>query len=131
MGGSRDGRVRFPEHPGSGTTVAFGSDVPVAALDPREGVYAALMRRADDGSPAGGWRPDQRLDFETAVRLYSEGCARAGGVDRHRGRLVPGQDADLVAWELDGAALAGGDGDAFRHGRALLTVVDGEAVMQA
>ena len=62
----------------AGTTVAFGSDVPVAALDPREGVYAALMRRADDGSPAGGWRSDQRLDFETAVRLYRKGVLVPG-----------------------------------------------------
>ncbi len=114
-----------------GTTVAFGSDVPVAPLDPREGVYAALMRQAGDGSPPAGWRADQRLDFETALRLYTEGCARAGGVAGHRGTLAPGRDADLVAWELDGAALAGGDGTAFRRARARLTVVDGEVVMQA
>jgi predicted amidohydrolase YtcJ len=114
-----------------GTTVAFGSDVPVASLDPREGVYAAMARRADDGSPARGWRPDQSLEFETAVRLYSEGCARAAGVAARRGRLDPGMDADLVAWELDGAALASGDPAAFRRARARLTAVGGEVVMQA
>jgi predicted amidohydrolase YtcJ len=114
-----------------GTTVAFGSDVPVAPLDPREGIYAALMRTADDGSPTGGWRIDQCLDFETALRAYTQGCARAAGLSGHRGSLAPGQDADLVAWELDGAALARGDGNAFRRARARLTVVDGEVVMQA
>ena len=114
-----------------GTTVAFGSDVPVAPLDPREGVYAALMRRADDGSPPNGWRPDEALDFETVVRLYSEGCARAAGIASHRGRLAPGMDADLVAWELDGAALMAGEGEAFRRARARLTVVNGEVLMQA
>jgi predicted amidohydrolase YtcJ len=115
---------------GQGTTLAFGSDVPVAPLDPRDGVYAALARRADDGSPAGGWRAEEALDFETAIRGYTQGCARAGGVLERRGTLAPGQDADLVAWELDGAALARGDGTAFRRGRARLTVVDGEVVMQ-
>jgi len=115
---------------GQGTTLAFGSDVPVAALDPRDGVYAALARRADDGSPAGGWRAEEALDFETAIRGYTQGCARAGGVLERRGTLAPGQDADLVAWELDGAALARGDGTAFRRARARLTVVDGEVVMQ-
>ncbi len=114
-----------------GTAVAFGSDAPVAALDPRAGVYAALARRAQDGSPASGWQPDQRLDFETALRGYTQGCAQAGGVLARRGALAPGQDADLVAWELDGAALARGEGTAFREARARLTVVAGEVVMQA
>jgi len=114
-----------------GTAVAFGSDTPVAPLDPREGVYAALLRRAEDGGPAGGWQPDQRLDFETTLRAYTEGCARAGGVLDRRGSLAPGQDADLVAWEVDGAALARGDGQGFREARARLTVVAGEVVMQA
>jgi predicted amidohydrolase YtcJ len=114
-----------------GTAVAFGSDAPVAALDPRQGVYAALARRAEDGSPASGWQADQRLDFETALRGYTQGCAQAGGVLERRGSLAPGQDADLVAWELDGAALARGDGRAFREAQARLTVVAGEVVMQA
>jgi len=130
--GSRgSGAYAFRNILAQGTTVAFGSDVPVAPLDPREGVYAALMRQADDGSPPAGWWTDQRLDFETALRLYTEGCARAAGVAGQRGTLAPGRDADLVAWELDGAALARGDGTAFRRARARLTVVDGEVVMQA
>jgi hypothetical protein len=40
-------------------------------------------------------------------------------------------DADLVAWELDGAALVAGEGEAFRRARARLTVVNGEVLMQA
>jgi len=114
-----------------GTAVAFGSDVPVAPLDPREGIYAALARRADDDSPSGGWRSEEALGFETALRLYTEGCARAAGNAGHRGRLAPGMDADLVAWELDGASLAAGEAAAFRQARARLTVVDGEVLMQA
>ena len=33
-----------------GATLVFGSDVPVASIDPRTGVFAALERRADDGA---------------------------------------------------------------------------------
>jgi imidazolonepropionase-like amidohydrolase len=46
-----------------------------------------------------------------------------------RGVLAPGFDADLVAWAVDPAAEEG-DGEAFRRGHALLTVVGGQTVMR-
>jgi predicted amidohydrolase YtcJ len=113
----------------AGTTLAFGSDVPVASIDPREGIYAAVSRVAEDGTPAGGWRPAERLDFESAIRAYTQAPALAGGVAHYRGSLAPGQDADLVAWEVDPALAA--EPAAFRQARARLTVVAGEVVMRA
>jgi predicted amidohydrolase YtcJ len=110
-----------------GTVLAFGSDVPVAPLDPRPGIVAAMGRVASDGSFAGGWHPEERLTFEEGVRAYVEGNAIAAGVADRRGRLVPGSDADLVAWEVDPAVLRG-DADSFRDSRVELTVVGGEAV---
>jgi hypothetical protein len=113
-----------------GTVLALGSDAPVASLDPREGVYAAMARRSGGGSPANGWYPDQRLGFTEVLSGYTRGNAVAGGIASHRGTLAPGFDADLVAWDVD-PALAHGDVDAFRHARVRLTVVGGEVVMQA
>ncbi|MGH7518185.1 MAG: amidohydrolase [Gemmatimonadales bacterium] len=113
-----------------GTVLAFGSDAPVASLDPREGVYAAMARRGREGSPPGGWRPEERLSFDEALGAYTLGNALAGGVAGRRGALTPGRDADLVAWDVD-PALAAGDPDAFRHARARLTVVGGEVVMRS
>ena len=112
-----------------GSALVFGSDVPVASIDPREGVFAALERRANDGTPAGGWRSEEKLGFEDTLRAYTSAAAMAGGVAAHRGTLGPGQDADLVAWEVD-PAIDRDDGYAFRSGRAALTVVGGEVVMQ-
>jgi predicted amidohydrolase YtcJ len=112
-----------------GTSLVFGSDVPVASLDPREGMYAALERRADDGSPAQGWRSDEKLGFEETLAAYTVRAAAAAGTAERRGQLAPGFDADLVAWSFDPAAERG-DGEAVRSGRALLTVVGGQVVMQ-
>ena len=111
-----------------GTAVVFGSDVPVASVDPREGVYAAMERRAADGTPREGWRLEERLGFEEVVRAYTLEAARASGTERRLGRLAPGMEADLVAWEVD-PAVERGDGAAFRAGRAALTVVGGRVVM--
>ncbi len=112
-----------------GSALVFGSDVPVASIDPREGVFAALERLADDGFPAGGWRSEEKIGMEDAVRAYTVGPAAAGGVASRRGTLAPGNDADLVAWDVD-PAVDRDDGFAFRAGRAALTVVAGEVVMQ-
>jgi hypothetical protein len=110
------------------TAVVFGSDAPVAALDPRDGVFAALDRRVD-GAPGGAWRPEEAIGFEEAVHAYTVAPARAGGAGARRGRLAPGMDADLVAWSV-GPEAERGDGAAFRAGGAVLTVVDGEVVMR-
>ena len=74
-------------------------------------------------------RPHLRPVFDEVVAAYTAAAARAGGVAGRRGPLAPGMDADLVAWEVDPAALDG-DGYAFRAGRAALTVVGGEVVMR-
>lgn len=117
-----------------GTVLAFGSDAPVAPLDPREGIYAAMTRCGLDGLPAEGWRPEQRLGFFEAVAGYTLGTAHAAGIAHRRGALAPGFDADLVAWTVDptlAPALAAGDPGGFRLATVALTVVNGEVVMRA
>jgi predicted amidohydrolase YtcJ len=112
-----------------GTRLVFGSDVPVASMDPRQGIYAALERRALDGTPVPGWRTEERITFADALRAYTANAAAAGGASQRRGTLAPGFEADLVAWSMDPAAERG-DGEAVRAGHALLTVVGGDVVMQ-
>ena len=128
-GGRGRGAYAFETLRRGRTPMVFGSDVPVASIDPREGLYAALERRSDAGSPAGGWRPEEKVGFEDAVRAYTAGAAFAAGLTTRAGALTPGHDADLVAWSFDAAAERG-SGEAVRAGRALLTVVRGEVVMQ-
>jgi len=112
-----------------GTVLAFGSDVPVASIDPRPGVAAAMNRVGADGRYPSGWNPAERLSFAQTLRAFTLGNAIAAGQAGHRGRLAPGYDADLVAWEVDPAVEAG-DGAAFAAGRAVLTVVGGEVVFR-
>jgi predicted amidohydrolase YtcJ len=111
------------------TPMVFGSDVPVASIDPREGLYAALERKGFDGAPRNGWRPEEKIGFEDVVRGYTMGAAHASGTARRLGSLARGADADLVAWGVD-PAVERGDGEAFRAGRAVLTIVGGKVVMQ-
>jgi predicted amidohydrolase YtcJ len=109
----------------AGMTLAFGSDVPVETIDPRPGLFAATERVSWDGEPAGGWYPEHRLTAEEAVRGYTEGPALAAGEADRRGRLLPGYDADLVAWDTD---PLGARPEELRTMRCLLTMVGGEVV---
>ncbi|MDZ4259816.1 MAG: amidohydrolase [Gemmatimonadales bacterium] len=110
-----------------GTIVAFGSDVPVATADPRDGLFAAMARTGLDGLPDGGWYRGEAMTFESALAAYTLAPSLAAGTSRHRGRLAPWHDADFVAWEIDPLAERG-DARAVLTARPRLTVVDGRIV---
>ncbi|HEX5726691.1 MAG TPA: amidohydrolase [Longimicrobiaceae bacterium] len=109
----------------AGMVLAFGSDVPVETVDPRLGLFAATRRVTWEGEPAEGWFPEHALDAEQALRAYTEGPAHAAGLAHRRGRLLPGCDADLVAWDRDPLRASP---EELREMRCLLTMVAGEVV---
>jgi predicted amidohydrolase YtcJ len=127
-GGRGRGAYAFRSLLGKGTRVVFGSDVPVASIDPRDGVFAALERRSSEGDPVPGWRSEERLTLPEVIRGYTAAAAHASGTARRLGTLTRGAEADLVAWQVEPAAERG-DGAAFRAGHAALTVVGGRVVM--
>jgi predicted amidohydrolase YtcJ len=70
----------------SGARLAFGSDWPVAPLDPLPGLDAAVNRRTLDGKHPGGWVPGQRITVAEAVSAYTRGSAFAAFQEKDRGR---------------------------------------------
>jgi len=111
----------------AGMVLAFGSDVPVETCDPRMGLFAAVRRVGWDGEPAEGWWMENAIPAEQALRAYTEGPAHAAGLSHRQGRLLPGYDADLAAWDVDPLDC---DPEALREMRCLLTMVDGETVQR-
>lgn len=109
----------------AGTTLAFGSDAPVETPDPREGCFAAVRRIPRDQPSAAEWFPENALSAAEALRAYTEGPARAAGLAGRTGKLLPGCDADLVAWDRD---PLGCPPEELLEMRCLLTLVAGEAV---
>ncbi|MCX4405901.1 MULTISPECIES: amidohydrolase [unclassified Streptomyces] len=96
----------------SGAQVSFGSDWPVTAHEPLRGIATAVTRQTPDGTPDGGWLPEERIDIETALTAYSAGCAHQAFEEKEWGVLRPGMRADLVHLAADPvetapAALAG------------------------
>jgi predicted amidohydrolase YtcJ len=71
----------------SGANLLFGSDAPVAPLDPWAAIAAAVFRTRDGREP---WRPEQGVDVATALAASTHG----GSTDP--ARIEPGAVADLV-----------------------------------
>ena len=68
-------------------------------VSPLLGVYAAVTRQDDQGRPPGGWRPEERLTLDEALRAFTTGPAWAAFAERRRGTLAPGMVADLTVFD--------------------------------
>jgi predicted amidohydrolase YtcJ len=110
-----------------GAVLAFGSDWPVAPLDPLLGIYAAATRRTLDGKNPQGWVPQQRITVAEAVHAYTVGSAFAEHQEQIKGSLEPGKLADLVVLTDDIFRIAPTDLD---KAHVYMTVFDGAVIYQ-
>jgi predicted amidohydrolase YtcJ len=110
-----------------GATLAFGSDWPVAPLDPLMGIYAAATRRTLDGKNPQGWVPQQRITVAEAVHAYTVGAAFAEHQEQVKGSLEAGKLADLVVLTDDIFKIPTASLDQVR---VYMTVFDGSVIYQ-
>jgi predicted amidohydrolase YtcJ len=110
-----------------GAVLAFGSDWPVAPLDPLIGIYAAATRRTLDGKNPQGWVPEQRISVTEAVHAYTVGSAYAEHQEGVKGSLQSGKLADLAVLTDDPFRVAADDLDKLR---VYMTVFDGRVIYQ-
>ncbi len=78
-----------------GVPLAFGSDFPVESPNPFPGLSAAVSRQDPDGQPPGGWRPEERVSFATALNGFTRGAAYAGFAETRIGSPGPRQMGGL------------------------------------
>jgi len=109
----------------AGVHLAFGTDWPVAPLDPMLGVAAAVTRRTLDGKNPGGWHPEQKISVAEALAAYTAGSAYAEFAESGRGTLAPGKLADFVLLSGDPFSV---EPEALDSVHAVLTVVGGRIV---
>jgi predicted amidohydrolase YtcJ len=111
-----------------GAVLAFGSDWPVAPLDPLMGIYAAATRRTLDGKNPHGWVPEQRITVAQAVHAYTVGSAYAEHQEAVKGSLEAGKLADLVVLSEDIFHIPA---EQIEKTRVAMTVFDGIVIYEA
>jgi predicted amidohydrolase YtcJ len=112
----------------SGATLAFGSDWPVAPLEPLLGIYAAVTRRTLDNRNPNGWIPEQKISVAEAVHAYTAGSAYAQFDEKSKGSLEPGKLADLAVLSQDIFHI---DPVQIENTHIDLTIIDGRVIYEA
>jgi len=85
----------------AGVVLAHGSDFPVEIVNPLWGIYAGVTRQDAQGTPPGGWQPEQKLSVEETIRGFTAGAAYAAFAEDRLGILAPGRRADLTIFDRD------------------------------
>jgi predicted amidohydrolase YtcJ len=112
----------------AGARLVFGSDWPVVTSDVRRGLFCAVTRKTKEGTPAGGWLPEQAVSLESALRHYTSDGAYASFEEKEKGSLAAGKRADLVVLSED---LFRRPPEAILKARVAFTVMDGDLVYGA
>lgn len=110
-----------------GVPLALGSDCPVASMDPRVGIYAAVARTSLDGKqlipPMA-----EAISLEEALAAYTWGGAYAAFQEKELGSLMPDRFADFVVFAGD---LRNIPPAAYLDATILSTVVGGRIMYAA
>ena len=112
----------------AGAAIAFGTDWYVEPLDPMLGLYAAVTRQFADGTPGGGWHPEERITMDQAIEYYTLGAAYAEFAEARKGSIAEGKLADLVILSRNLFAIPPRE---ILSTRPTLTMVGGRVVFEA
>jgi hypothetical protein len=112
----------------AGAILAFSSDWDVSEMDPMVGIYTALTRKALDGTPPGGWIPEQTITLEAAIRAYTLDGAYANFAETNRGSISVGKYADLILLSADLFEIPP---EEILNTKVDLTMVGGEVVYRS
>jgi predicted amidohydrolase YtcJ len=108
-----------------GVRVTFGSDWPVAPIDPMYGIFAAVTRITGDGKNPNGWYPSEKISVEEALKSYTVSNAYSSFLEGRIGVLKEGFDADFTILENDILTIPQ---EKIKEVKAVRTVVKGKEV---
>jgi len=68
-------------------------------VTPFRGLYAAVTRKNESGTKE--YFPENKLTRGQALHVYTQGSAYAEFAEKHKGKLLPGFDADFIVIDRD------------------------------
>ncbi len=105
--------------------IAGGSDYSVSPYNPFYGLYAAVTRKDREGSPSGGWYPEQTMTREEALKSYTVWPAYVEFSEDLKGSVTAGKLADFIVIDRDYFTIPE---EEIHEINVLKTVLGGETV---
>jgi hypothetical protein len=112
----------------AGAVQAFGSDWPVFTMEVLRGIHCAVTRTTAEGTPVGGWYPENRISSEAALSHFTRDAAYASFDEKDKGTLAVGKLADFVVLSED---IVRQPPDHILKARVLATVLGGRETFKA
>ena len=81
--------------------IANGTDFPIEHISPLYTFYASVARKDLKGFPEGGFQMNNALTREDALRSVTIWAAKADFLEKEKGSLEAGKDADFVILDQD------------------------------
>ena len=107
-----------------GLQPSASTDCPVTEIAPLPNIYTMVTRRTTRGTRIG---PEQALSVEEALHAYTYAAAYAEKAEDMKGRLMPGQLADVAVFDRD---FRSGAHEAILEAHCDLTVLGGRVVYE-
>ena len=114
----------------AGAHIIYGSDWPSVVPDPNPwpGIEAMVTRRDPYGNFPGELWPEQAIDLETALRIFTINGAAAGKQSDRTGSIEVGKSADFIVLDRNIFQVPV---EEISETQVVLTVVSGEEVYSA
>src|SRR5262249_16220679 len=112
----------------NGARLIFNSDLIGSDHNIFYGLHSAITRRDKQLQPPNGWRPEQRLTPEEAIRAYSTWAAYAAFWEKETGVSAPGRGADIKGSDRDPLVIGATEPGKLLNGNIRLTMVGGKIV---
>jgi predicted amidohydrolase YtcJ len=109
----------------SGIPIVNGTDVPVEPLNPIASLYASVSRKTLNGTPEGGYEPEQKMTREQALRSYTLDAAYGAFEEDIKGSITVGKLADFTIYSQDLMTVAE---EEFLNTEIAMTIFDGKVV---
>lgn len=108
--------------------IVNGTDAPVEPISPFASFYASVSRKTLQGTPAGGYEPDQKMTRQQALRSYTIDAAYGAFQEEVVGSVEVGKFADFTVLDRDIMTV---DEPDILETKAMLTIVGGKVVYEA
>ncbi|WP_299556264.1 amidohydrolase [Seonamhaeicola sp.] len=85
----------------TGIPIVNGTDVPVEPINPIASFYASVSRKTLNGTPEGGYEPEQKMTREQALKSYTIDAAYGAFEEAIKGSISVGKLADFTIYNQD------------------------------